>query len=110
MGFFKIRPLGWRRYPKDPAVLKKLRDSELLRVVFLVRPPDKLRYERFFERTDVCNSQENGVRTRCAAIVNHYVTVNLLRRVIDYGAVFLVRRGALGSCLSGLPNAEIAAF
>ena len=67
---------------KDPAILKTLRDSELLRCsVFLLRPPDLLRCEPFFERKNVCNSQENGVRTRYAAIVNHYATVNLLRRV-----------------------------
>ena len=48
-------------------------------VVFLLRPPDLLRREPLFEGTDVCNSQENGVRTRRAAIVNHYAIVNLLR-------------------------------
>ena len=67
-------------YPKDPAVLKTLRDSELLRRSHLTTPPDLLRWERFFERKNVCNSQENGVRTRCAAIANHYAIVNLLRR------------------------------
>ena len=35
------------------------------------------------KRKNVCNSQEKGVcsRRRCAAIVNHYAIVNLLRRV-----------------------------
>ena len=57
-------------------------------VVFLLRPPDLLRREPLFGRTNVCNSQENGVRTRCAAIVNHSAivnslhVVNLLRRSI----------------------------
>ena len=41
-------------------------------VVFLLRPQELLRRRPFFERKNVCNSQESGVRTRCAAIVNHY--------------------------------------
>ena len=40
-------------------------------VVFLLRPPNLVRRGPFFERKNVCNSQENGVRTRRAAIVNH---------------------------------------
>ena len=53
-------------------------------VVFLLRPPNLLRRGPFFERQNVCNSQENGVRTRCAAIVYHSAIV------------FLVQRGPLG--------------
>ena len=54
----------------------------LRHIVFTTRPPPYLlRCEPFFKRKHVCNSQENGVRTRCAAIVNHYALVNLLRRV-----------------------------
>ena len=49
--------------------------------MFLLRPPDLLRHGPFLERENVCNSQENGVHTRCAAIVNHRAIVNLLRRV-----------------------------
>ena len=49
-------------------------------VVFLLRPPDLLRREPLFDGTNVCNSQENGIGTRCAAIVNHHAIVNLLRR------------------------------
>ena len=49
-------------------------------VVFLLRPPNLLRREPLFEGTNDCNSQENGVRTRRAAIANHYAIVNLLRR------------------------------
>ena len=37
-------------------------------VVFLLRPPNLLHRGPFFERKNVCNSQENGVRTRCGAI------------------------------------------
>ena len=76
--FFSASP---KPHPKDPAVPKTLRGSELLRrSVFTTPPPDLLRREPLFEGTNVCNSQENGVCTRCAAIVNHYGIVNLLRR------------------------------
>ena len=49
--------------PKDPTVLKTLWDSELLVyvIVFLLRPPDLLHREPFFERKNVCNFRENGV-------------------------------------------------
>ena len=40
--------------------------------MFLLRPPYLLRRRPFFERKNVCNSQENGVCTRRAAIINHY--------------------------------------
>ena len=40
----------WYVNSKDPAVLKTLRDSELLRTVFLLRPPYALRCEHFSER------------------------------------------------------------
>ena len=38
-------------------------------VVFLLRPPNLVRRGPLFERKNVCNSQESGVRTRRAAIV-----------------------------------------
>ena len=59
----------WLPNPKDPAVLKTLRGSALLRrsVFTTPPPPDLLRGRPFFERKNVCNSQENGVS---AAIVN----------------------------------------
>ena len=66
-------------------------------VVFLLRPPDLLRRGPFSERENVCNSQENGVRTRSAAIVNHSAVVKILRVVNLLRVVFLVRRGPLGS-------------
>ena len=67
--------------PEDPAVLKTLRDSELLRrSVFTTPPQIYYAMNTSFEGTNVCNSQENRVRTPCAAIVNHYAIVNLLRR------------------------------
>ena len=46
---------------------------------------------------NVCNSQENGVRTRCAAIENHPAVLKILRVVNLLRVVFLVRRGPLGS-------------
>ena len=46
-------------------------------VVFLLRPPYLLRRGPFFERKKVFNSQENGVRTRCAAIVDHSAIVKI---------------------------------
>ena len=66
-------------------------------VAFLLRPPDLLRCGPFSERENVCNSQENGVRTRCAAIVNHRVLVRMLRVVNLLRVVFSVRRGPLGT-------------
>ena len=64
--------------------------------MFLLRPPDLLRRGPFSERESVCNSQENGVRTRCATIVNHRAIVKILRVVNLLCVVFLVRRGPLG--------------
>ena len=49
-------------------------------VVFLLHPPYFLRCEPRLDRKNVRNSQESGVRTRRAAILNHYAIVNLLRR------------------------------
>ena len=47
-------------------------------------------------RKNVCNSQETGVRTRRAAIVNHPAVLKILRVVNLLRVVFLVRRGPLG--------------
>ena len=66
-------------------------------VVFLLRPPNSLRRGPFLDRENVCNFQENGVRTRHAAIVNHIAIVNSLRVVNLLRVLFLVRRGPLGS-------------
>ena len=68
-------------------------------VVFLLRPPDLLHRPPFPESENVCNSQENGVPTRCAAIVNHSAIVKRLRVVNLLRVVFLVRRGPLGSSI-----------
>ena len=97
--------------PKDHAVVN------YYAVVFLLPPPptDLLRHRSFFERKNVCNSQENGVRTRCAAIANHYSIVNLLRRVIYYGLVFFSTAGSFGispnsTSLRGFPRLSYTAF
>ena len=50
-----------------------------------------------FERKNACNAQGNGVRTKCAAIVNSLRVVHSLR------VVFLVWRDPLGS---GFNNAN----
>ena len=81
--------------------------------MFLLRPPDLLlRRERFFERKNVCDSEENGVRTRCAAIVNRYAIVNLLRRAnLLWRSIFstagslwdYLQREYLNFCNSTLP-------
>ena len=68
-------------------------------VVFLLRPPNLLRRGPLFERKNVCNSQENGVRTRCAAIVNQPALLKILCVVNLLRVVFLVRRGPLGGRL-----------
>ena len=65
-------------------------------VVFSLRPPNLLRRGPFLERKNVCNSQENGVRTSCAAIVHHPAVLKRLRVVDLLRVVFLVRRGPLG--------------
>ena len=63
----------------------------------ILRPPYLLRHGPFFERKFcVCNFQENGVRTRRAATVNHPAIVETLRVVNLLRVVFLVRRGPFG--------------
>ena len=90
------------RLPKGPFRTKNATTIAKLvnhyTVVFLLRPPDLLRRGPFSERENVCNSQENGVRTRRAAIVNHRAIVKILRVVNLLCVVFLVRRGPLGIC------------
>ena len=47
----------------DPAVLKTLRDSELLRCSVFTTPPYLLRCEPVFEGKNACKTQENSVST-----------------------------------------------
>ena len=75
-------------------------------VVFLLRAPNLLRRRPFFERENVCNSQENGVRARRAAIVNHPAVLKILRVVNLLRVVFLVRRGPLGRS-AGYPASKL---
>ena len=70
----------------------------LPRSVFTTPPRFQIKLLRrgpFSERENVSNSQENGVCTRCAAIVNHRALVKILRVVNLLRVVFLVRRGPL---------------
>ena len=57
---------GTPHLPKDPAILKTLRDSQLLcRSVFATPPPPYLLHsEPFLERRDACKTRENDVRAR----------------------------------------------
>ena len=71
---------------KDPAVLKILRDSELLRRSVLLRPPYLLRCETLFEGKNAWKTEGNSVSAGWVAIVNHYAVANLLR------IVYLLRR------------------
>ena len=64
-------------FPKDPAVLKTR--------------------EHIFEGINVCNSQDNGVHTRRAAIVNRYAIVNLPRRANLLRRSIFSTAGSLGS-------------
>ena len=50
-------------------------------VVFLLRPQICYPSDPFSERENVCDSQENGVRTRGVAIVNHRAIAKILRVV-----------------------------
>ena len=94
-------------HPKDPSVLKKgpfrtknttaiAKIVNYYAVLFLLRPPNLVRRGPFLVRKNVCNSQETGVRTRRAAIVNHPAVLKILRVVNLLRVVFLVRRGPLG--------------
>ena len=95
--------LSWLGVPKGPFRTKNTTTIAKIvnyyAVVFLLRPPDLLRHGPFSERENVCNSQENGVRTRCAAIVNHRAIVQILRVVNLLRVVFLVQRGPWGGAL-----------
>ena len=83
-------------------------------VLFSLRPPNLVRRGPFLVRKNVCNSQETGVRTRRAAIVNHPAVLRILRVVNLLRVVFLVRRGPLGSFCprtsAGIPAWTSAGF
>ena len=104
MSFFTV---SFSRFPKGPFRTKNtttiVKIVNYYAVVFLLRPPNLVRRGPFFERKNVCNSQGKGVRTRCAAIVNHPAVLKILRVVNLLRVVFLVRRGPLGCPLSNYP-------
>ena len=72
---FRILPRGAAEHPKGPFRTKNTtaiaKIVNYYAVVFLLRPPNLVRRGPFLVRKNVCNSQETGVRTRRAAIVNH---------------------------------------
>ena len=59
--------------------------------MFLLRPQIYYAADPSSRGKTVCNSQENGVRRRCAAVVDHYAIVDLLR------GVNVLRRSIFGS-------------
>ena len=65
-------------------------------VVFLLRPPDILRCERFFERQNVCNPQENGVRAGGAAIANQSLCDSKFTTRNRFAKTFARYKGHLG--------------
>ena len=83
-------------YPKGPFRTKSATTIAKIvnynAVVFLLRPPYLLRWGPFFETKNVCDSQENGVCTRCTAIANHSAIANSLRVVAQ------VRRDSKSQC------------
>ena len=89
-----------RDFPKGPFRTKNTtaiaKIVNYYAVLFLLRPPNLVRRGPFLVRENVCNSQETGVRTRRAAIVNHPAVLKILRVVNLLRVVFLVRRGPLG--------------
>ena len=94
IGFFSFpKPKGPFR-TKNATTIAKL--VNYYAVVFLLRPPNLVRRGPLLEGKNVCNSQENGVRTRRTAIVNHPAVLKILRVVNLLRVVFLVRRGPLG--------------
>ena len=75
-------------------------------VVFLLRPPNLVCRGPFFERKNVCNSQENGVHTRRAAIVNHpAVLKNTTRSKFTTRSIFSTA-GSFGYRTQKIPGTE----
>ena len=67
-----------KKHPKDPAVLKTLRDIELLRHgVFTTAPLYLLRCKPCSERRDACKPRKM-MSAQGVEIVNHSAMVNLL--------------------------------
>ena len=98
-GSFCGTPKGPFRTKKTTTIAKIV---NYYAAVFLLRPPNLLRRGPFLARKNVCNSQENRVRTSCAAIANHPAILKILRVVNLLLVVFLVRQGPLGNRKSTL--------
>ena len=75
--------------PKGPFRTKNTattaKNSELLHRSAFTTPPRFTTPRVLLGEGDVCDSQENGVRTWCTAIVNHGAMVKVLR--VDYRGV-----------------------
>ena len=96
--------------PKDPAVLKTLRDSELLHRGVFTTPPIFATVWTLPWEENVCSSQENVVRTRCTAIANHYAIANLLRRVNWLGHSIFSTAGSFGKAELEQDAADFSAY
>ena len=96
-----LRHLEIAKDPKGPFRTKKTtaiaKIVKLLRHSVFTTPPKFTTPQTLLERENVCNSQETGVRTRYAAIVNHPAVLKKLRVVNLLRVLFLVRRGPLGN-------------
>ena len=89
-------PKGAATYPKDPAVLKTLRDSEVLRRSVFTKP-------RIFTTVwtpvwgkKCLQHQGNGVSTGGVAIANHCAIVKLLRIVNSLRRSIFSTAGSFG--------------
>ena len=93
---FGHHPFMW----KTPTPPEKFPDSKVWVCALFFRARQKelsSHYEiRSPLRGKLSSSQENGLRTSCATIANHSVTVNPLHVVDLLRVVFLVRWGPLG--------------
>ena len=97
--------------PKDPAVLKTLRDSELLRRSVFTTPPSPylLRCEPLFEGKCLQNPGQLCRHTGGIAIANHCAIVNLLRVVNVLRRSIFSTAGSFGCQNFGLnsPHASL---
>ena len=86
--------------PKGPSRTKKTTGHrELLRRSVLLRPPDLLRCEPFFERRDACKTQGKWCPHNGLAIANHCAILNLLRVVNLLRRSIFSTAGSLGQGL-----------
>ena len=86
------RKRSWRKVYRKVT----LRDSELLRRSVFTTPPRFTTLWTLLWEKNVCNSQENGVCTRCATTINHSAIPKLLRRVNLLWRSIFSTAGSLG--------------